>query len=113
MADPEDLCFHTTYSLEADEVFGFEVEWAAHPSTWRRVVKITKIGRNCKFNKEEMRLKIDDIITDMNGREITSLDKFKRKVNERTTFRVLWCGFIDASYWLAKILATPKFLPKI
>jgi hypothetical protein len=91
MADPEDRCFHTTYySLEADEVFGFSVEWAQHPILpGRRVVKIIKIGRNCKFNKEEIRLKIDDIITDINGREITSLDKFKRKVNERTTFRVL------------------------
>jgi len=61
-------------------VFGFSVEWAAHPILpRRRVVKIIKIGRKCKFNKEEIRLiKIDDIITDINGREITSLDKFKR-----------------------------------
>jgi hypothetical protein len=85
-----DQCFHTTYTLEADKVFGFSVEWAQHPVLpKRRVVKIKNIGRNCTFNNDEIRLKIGDIITHVNGREITSLDKFKRKVKERTTFRVL------------------------
>mmetsp|Transcript_16007 Transcript_16007/g.32176 ORF Transcript_16007/g.32176 Transcript_16007/m.32176 type:complete len:95 (+) Transcript_16007:54-338(+) len=83
-------CFHTTYTLEAGQSFGFHVDWTQHPKDpLKRVVKIVTVARNCIFNTDSIQLKVGDIITEINDKEITSIDVFRRKRKTVTTFRAI------------------------
>jgi len=80
-------CFHTTYRLEAGQSFGFHVDWTQHPKDpLKRVVKSVTVARNCIFNTDSI---VGDTITEINDKEITSIDVFRRKRKTRTTFRAI------------------------
>ena len=87
MEDPEERCFYTTFTLEANSTFGFEVEWANHPIIpRRRAVVITKFKRRCPFRGA---LNVGDIITHLNDKEVTNPQIFNRKTKHTTTFKKL------------------------